>query len=162
MTGKKLLAGVGEKYCSKCFTLKLISMFGKDRGRTDGLQTKCKQCHTKYVADNRDRISKYNSGYHIGNKSSISLRQQAYRQQIGLSITMHNISVEEYEEMLVMQNGHCADCSSTVGSRAGGRLEIDHDHKHCEKCVGTWACSRGSIRALVCSSCNKLRRSKDA
>ncbi len=55
-----------------------------------------------------------------------------------------------YENLLFKQEGHCALCPATTGSRANPRLCFDHDHsccptvKHCAKCV----------RGLLCNACN--------
>lgn len=56
------------------------------------------------------------------------------------------ISLHEYGQMLVAQNGKCAICSSTdAGTRDGmpKALAVDHDHR------------TGKIRGLLCESCNQ-------
>ena len=44
--------------------------------------------------------------------------------------------------MLVRQDGRCAICGRTDSGRPGARFYVDHDH------------ATGSIRALLCISCN--------
>ena len=50
-----------------------------------------------------------------------------------------NLSVDEYESMLNLQNNVCAIC---FGTSNGKRLAVDHDHK------------TGKIRGLLCDRCN--------
>lgn len=61
---------------------------------------------------------------------------------------VHSITVEEYIELLIRQDGTCAICGEPP---AGKRLCVDHDHsccpgiKHCKNC----------IRGLLCVRCNR-------
>jgi len=53
----------------------------------------------------------------------------------------YGISLDEYQRMLEVQNGHCATCpSDTPGGR--GTWHVDHCH------------STGKIRGLLCRACN--------
>lgn len=52
----------------------------------------------------------------------------------------YNLTVEQYEDMLVRQRGVCAVCSGVNPS--GKRLCVDHDHR------------TGMVRALLCGRCN--------
>jgi hypothetical protein len=68
----------------------------------------------------------------------------------------HNMTPEEYEELLAFQNGLCYICRRAKGiTRA---LTVDHDHAiaragcdHPEdwSCMNCW-------RGLLCSTCNKM------
>jgi len=53
----------------------------------------------------------------------------------------HGITLDEYEQLLAYQGGHCAVCPATGGSRS---LHVDHDHK------------KGLIRGLLCFFHNAL------
>ena len=55
------------------------------------------------------------------------------------NLKQYNISVEQYEELLIAQNGVCAICGSPPGRR---RLAVDHSH------------ITGRIRGLLCDQCN--------
>lgn len=62
---------------------------------------------------------------------------------------LYGISLEDYEKILVSQNGVCYIClglepTKTRTGKEGKRLAVDHDHK------------TGKIRGLLCSQCNKL------
>ena len=50
------------------------------------------------------------------------------------------MTIEEYDSMLLAQNGVCAICSTTCST--GYSLAVDHDH------------TTGKIRALLCKNCN--------
>ena len=58
-----------------------------------------------------------------------------------------NLSLEEYDEMLMQQNGGCALCgfvpSGSDTYRSGKSLAVDHDH------------ATGYIRGLLCDLCNR-------
>ena len=56
----------------------------------------------------------------------------------------YNITVDDYEHMLAMQNGGCAICGAcTPGSRTK-RFHVDHCH------------STGRVRGLLCHLCNRM------
>ena len=57
----------------------------------------------------------------------------------------HGLSVSEQDDLANLQAGRCAICG-----RAGLRLEIDHDHRHCPGATGCRWCVRG----LLCARCN--------
>jgi hypothetical protein len=60
----------------------------------------------------------------------------------------YGLTIEEYDEMLVAQNGVCAICEKEEVARYRDgrikRLSVDHDHFTDE------------VRGLLCSSCNSL------
>lgn len=63
---------------------------------------------------------------------------QAKRQRL-LTIKKFNLSIDEYYELIKSQNNTCAICGF---QSIGKALSIDHDH------------DTGSVRGLLCSSCN--------
>jgi hypothetical protein len=57
----------------------------------------------------------------------------------------HGITIEEFEQMVINQEGRCAICHQfppKINSRNIDRLFVDHDH------------NTGRIRGLLCSRCN--------
>lgn len=57
----------------------------------------------------------------------------------------YKITVEEYEDLLIRQNGVCAICrTASTATKGGRRLAVDHDHK------------TGKVRGLVCMKHNAL------
>ena len=67
--------------------------------------------------------------------------------------TKFNMTLAEYGQMLIAQNGVCAICNQPEKALRGGKpkaLAVDHDHV------------TGTIRALLCSECNQmLGKAKD-
>jgi hypothetical protein len=68
----------------------------------------------------------------------------------------HNMTPEEYEELLASQNGLCYICRRAKGiTRA---LTVDHDHGIARDCCDhheDWSCP-DCWRGLLCSTCNKM------
>ena len=67
----------------------------------------------------------------------------------------YNITSEEYDRLLLTQNGLCKICRRAerlIDTRTGEimSLAVDHDHSCCP---GTKTCGQ-CIRGLLCSSCN--------
>ena len=60
----------------------------------------------------------------------------------------YGITLEQYNEMLARQDGHCAICPATP--EEVGTLCVDHDHSCCpgEKTCGN------CLRGLLCPACN--------
>jgi hypothetical protein len=62
----------------------------------------------------------------------------------------YGITVEQYEEKLESQGGHCALCSTVQGDTKR-RLTVDHDHSCCDKEQACGKCNRG----ILCANCNR-------
>ena len=54
----------------------------------------------------------------------------------------YGISIEDYDSMLLLQEGKCAICGSTDSGKKDNTFSIDHDH------------NTGKVRSLLCSNCN--------
>ncbi len=57
---------------------------------------------------------------------------------------LYGLSQADYDTLLASQGGVCAICASP------DRLEVDHDHSHCE---GKRACGV-CVRGILCHQCN--------
>lgn len=55
----------------------------------------------------------------------------------------HGLTPEDYERMLVEQDGHCFFCPQTPDKEPWSVLSVDHDH------------DTGRIRGLLCKNCNR-------
>jgi hypothetical protein len=62
----------------------------------------------------------------------------------------YGLTVEQYEEKLESQGGHCALCPAVQGTHKR-RLTVDHDHKCCDKEKACGKCNRG----ILCADCNR-------
>lgn len=110
----------------------------------------CKNCYSKWLIqhnpeylqrqkDNCIRWSKQNKEKRKTNtKNWQAKRQSNYYVVKGLQ--KYNLTIEDYENMLLKQKGVCAICHQLPKSK--NRLHIDHDH------------DTGLIRGLLCFRCN--------
>ena len=61
----------------------------------------------------------------------------------------YNMTIEEYETLMIKQSGVCAICASV--SEGGKALSVDHDHSCC---AGRKSCGK-CVRGLLCNKCNQ-------
>jgi hypothetical protein len=95
----------------------------------------CEPCKTR----NREYMRRKRSGIPQEEKTRQWHSKRHYYLKYKFGITE-----DQYNEMLLKQNYCCAICkSSNSGDKRSSRLSIDHCH------------ISGSIRGLLCSSCNK-------
>ena len=114
-----------EKMCCKCKITKPISSFHRDLQvkRKYGVRSDCKECVKK-------RQETYRTKEYV--------RDRNLRDHFG-------ITSEDYNRMLIEQNGKCKICGSTTpNSKQFSVFSVDHDH------------STGKIRGLLCTSCNRM------
>lgn len=62
----------------------------------------------------------------------------------------YKMTVEQYEEKLEQQGGHCALCPNVQGTHKR-RLTVDHDHACCPEDISCGECLRG----ILCANCNR-------
>lgn len=84
----------------------------------------------KYVISRKKSIETWNKNYPEKKKH---LMRSHHLKKYGLTI-------EEYDRLLVSQNGVCAICRKTDSTH---RLCVDHDH------------ITGKVRGLLCGKCNR-------
>ena len=63
--------------------------------------------------------------------------------------TQFHITLEQYDETLAAQGGHCALCPATPDKHVN-KLHVDHDH-NC--CPGSRSCGK-CVRGVLCVNCN--------
>lgn len=106
----------------------------RDRWRKSNSDMNRQQAKSRYWKNpEARRASALRAYYKDPEKSKIKLRAQ-HLKRFGLTIN-------EYERLLVLQNGVCAICKQQC--RTGRRLAVDHEH-------GT-----GIVRGLLCGNCNQ-------
>ena len=123
------------KRCSTCKEVKELTEFHKDKGNPDGLKYICKACiaikRKAYYSTHVTESAAYKKEHY-----ETSGRNSQY-------IRKYNITLQQYDDMLAKQDGHCAICDA-VHNADGTRLCVDHDHK------------TGKIRGILCTACNTL------
>jgi len=119
-TKREKLIEQGLSYCPKCDETKPLSEFTKDKYTAFGIAIYCKTCHRKK-----------------GKNRYITHKNEHRNNQLK---TDFNITLDEYNEILLKQNNKCAICGK---SKNGNKVMcVDHDH------------NTGKIRGLLCSRCN--------
>ena len=162
----------GYKVCTKCKQKMSIQQFNKHIGGKFGLESICKNCKQGYKdkrykalygamrtcktcgikATNSDELELFARGasYKFGRKPQC--KQCATSSEY--NITRNNsldrrcrkfgITVEEYSNLISIQNNSCAICKKhkDVFEGRGKNFHIDHCH------------TSGKVRGLLCSHCN--------
>lgn len=121
------------KQCTKCKEVKDLTNYYQKNGYKDGLDSYCKSCHRKV-------------GYEWKRANPEKVKRSRIKNKFGLSL-------EEYEQMFVLQNGVCAICSNPETMIRKGKtvsLSVDHDRSCCS---GDRSCGQ-CIRGLLCYACN--------
>lgn len=116
-----------------------------------------RESQKRWISENKDHLKRYHSNYYLSHRNdSLSKSKKYYRDNIVSKKNYHKkhylyktygITLEEYNEKLLQQNGKCAICKKyeTSVDRSGNikSLAVDHNHK------------TGKIRSLLCDNCNK-------
>lgn len=116
----------GRKICIDCKLNLPVDSF--EWRKKWGYINRCRDCKAiadeKYAIDQRLR----SNGYALDRKYRLKGK--------------YNLTPEEYDAMLLEQNGACAICKALPGSSKNGVLHVDHCHE------------TGKVRGLLCDSCN--------
>lgn len=158
------------KACSKCGVILPLALFFKDKSKKGGYCNKCKNCCKAYDKTEQGiaRFSKWRNSGHGKAKTKeyndlpSSRKKRAewekteagkkavakYRGKIQYKVQTTDrvlrdrfgLSLDEFNKMLISQNGVCAICGKV--NTNGRRLAVDHDHETLK------------IRALLCHKCN--------
>jgi len=121
--------------CSHCKIENSSQEFYKDNNSKNGLRSHCKPCHKDSV--NRSQIKHRDRYIKNYQKSNERHKVSGYTREWSLK-EKYNISLEDYNILLVNQNNVCAICQKVSNKN----LQVDHDHK------------TGEIRGLLCWTCN--------
>lgn len=114
------------KKCTKCGVEKPLSEYYKDKSHKDGLAYKCKPCANMAIAT----WKRNNPEQHKIHQKRRDLKSK------------YNISMEKFNELLLVQNNKCKICNTEFKTEKG--THIDHCH------------TTGNIRGLLCANCNVL------
>ena len=90
-----------EKQCTKCKEVKDISMFYRNKYRTDNRQSHCKVCHneanTKWRKANPEKYSKYNCSPRRNKAKRLESKMRSRRHR-------HNMSDRYIRDLMTMKN----------------------------------------------------------
>jgi hypothetical protein len=157
-----------SKTCTKCQQTKEDDAFNKDSRSIDGLAWWCKDCSRaqskKYRSEHleerraverarrtdtdRERARNYYHEHRKEYKAYITAHPEVHRRSA--LKTFYKLTMEEYDKMLIEQDGKCAICE-TPQEELKKPLVVDHDH------------NTGAVRGLLCPNCNHgLGRFKDS
>jgi hypothetical protein len=119
-TKREQLIENGQSYCPKCKKEKNISEFNKDKHTAFGVAIYCREC----------------------NKTKATIRYKGFKSEHRNTQLKsdYNITLDEYNEILIKQNNGCAICGKTINGKRN--MCVDHDHE------------TGRVRGLLCSHCN--------
>ena len=122
------------KYCNGCKTEKKRELFSKDKSKSDGKKTLCKECvsdrddgysesRKKYYLENQTKNKKDQKEYYEKNKEKISERMKKYgkldrvresqkihnakRRALKISTEDGSITKQSLQELRELQNNKC-------------------------------------------------------
>lgn len=121
------------KHCNKCNQDKELSEFYKNKKSKDLHTAYCKKCSIAITK----KWQQYNS--HKMRTANKKWRAANPDKQLAIDIKRYNLTVDQYRQMVMNQNGKCAICC-----KSQLRLHIDHCHK------------TGKVRGLLCNTCNRV------
>jgi len=158
----------GTEECHRCKSTKDLSQFGRDLAAKDGLRTVCRACRnaTQRSINRGAQYESYKTPVkEIENKTCTSCQETKPildfpKQQAGkagrnaccktclnfkVRLKNYNITRDEFEALLVTQEGKCAGCSVPLRltGRSGSSVVVDHCHE------------TRAVRGLLCNTCNR-------
>lgn len=131
------------KTCSRCKVEKPISSFSKDKYRSDKLNCQCRSCK-KYYKDliSPDELKNQNDRTAINRYKYYKNPDRKLKYRNAWLIKTYGINQDDYERMLLDQNGVCKICNKYRTQPGKNHLSVDHCH------------TTGKIRGLLCHVCN--------
>lgn len=121
---------IQTKICKRCDEEKVITNYYKyHKSKYEVYSPYCKNCHNLN-----------NKEYNERNPEKTTARRRC-----GQLKFKYNLSNEEYNRLVELQNGICAICNKVpnYNLRYNYQLVIDHDHEN------------SSVRSLLCHKCNQ-------
>jgi hypothetical protein len=156
------------KRCPSCGQSKAENAFSIDRRKSDGLDSYCRECkkqkrqavprarqqayQNRWRAKNADRVREKERADYTANPERFKARQDRYRakhpervsaRRREMTLAGHGLTPEDFEAMMIAQEGRCAICGSEDPKHWSGKFSIDHDHQTMV------------VRGLLCSECNR-------
>ena len=138
---------VKTRMCCRCSQEKPISEFYDGRGY-------CKKCRREYQREWREKNPEkarawskrnpskrkaINDKYKEINREAIRVSDRRYQLE-----RVYGMTLEEYDDLLIRQDGSCAGCEATEYNDRSYHLAVDHNHE------------TGEMRGLLCLRCNRI------
>lgn len=115
------------KTCTKCKQNKDLKDFYKDKSEKDGYNNQCKPCvaikQKKHYYKNPQKRTELKRKFEVLRK--------------------YGITLDQYNQMVIDQNGLCKICNKPETDPHKKNLSIDHCHL------------TGKVRGLLCNHCNR-------
>ena len=135
------------KKCTKCGEQKPLSEFSTRSDRPIGFASACKPCvklsqnpelrklsWKKWRESNPEKRKASKVAWDKANPEKRKLNSYKAR------VKKYNLSIEQYENILIQQNGCCAICNDLLDKAE--KTHIDHDH------------NTNGVRGILCHGCN--------
>lgn len=123
------------KTCVRCKLELTETEFSKDKSKPDGLCIYCKSCIKNHREGHKEYFKQYMKKHYEEHKEEY----KEQRKKCALKRDF-NLTPEQYNEMLLNQNGVCAICGGI--NKNGRKLAVDHNHV------------TNAVRGLLCIKCN--------
>ena len=115
------------KECSKCKNVKPLSQYSIEFRAKDGRRSACKVC-----------LSKQQNLYNRNHPKEYIAEDRRRK-----TVAQYGITLEDWEEMWLAQEGKCKICGIEEKYAPKGRFHTDHCHE------------TNIVRGLLCAYCNK-------
>lgn len=124
--------------CCKCKKNKPEIEFSFFHGRLNKSCKECRSYHNNFYKLNKDGYRDKRKEYYITHK--LEHRKRSYKNHIRRK---YNLSLQEYNALLLNQNNKCKICERDFKSLAKwNNACVDHSHK------------TGKVRGILCRQCN--------
>ncbi|HHT9147317.1 MAG TPA: endonuclease VII domain-containing protein [Candidatus Wunengus sp. YC61] len=146
VSGKKKFASVNDipknKTCRMCGIEKPIDDFNTHYGNKDLHRHECRDCQKENQQKHYPLVRDKWNAKRRAQKDNPMEQQKRHHQHVKRKF---GISHDDYNKMLLSQDGKCFLCGTENPNRNGekvGNFSVDHDHK------------TGKVRSLLCTKCN--------
>lgn len=140
-------SGIEFKACSRCKELKPVWGFNKDKQKSIGIASACRECASITSRESYNRcIDKRTSYWKARTKEQRQLEYQKLKNsgaKLRHDLQRYGLTETEYNQLVKKQNGVCRCCGISPEQTKFSRLAVDHNHK------------TGKVRGLLCGSCNR-------
>ncbi len=121
------------KTCTGCKETKPLGDFFRDKRHPTAHMPRCKRCKGSAWKDWKKRNPGFDSKRYWANRDHERERHL---------IRKYGVTLDEYNRLLIEQNGCCAICGRPEPTDR--MLDVDHDH------------ATNDVRGLLCTSCNRI------